>query len=159
VDVAWQVPKVTFRNPAGVSTGGYGDGNCADEALWAAAELFRTTGGAEYGKYFLAHYAEFSKSMRATEPGEGWADVANLGLWTYVLGGGKDAEAVAAIRRASLATADQIVERHQGQRLPRQPDLERLRLGLQRRGGELWRAASDGQRVPAQAGLCRGRAG
>jgi len=104
-------PKVTFRNPAGVSTGGYGDGNCADEALWAAAELFRTTGGAEYGKYFLAHYAEFSKSMRATEPGEGWADVANLGLWTYVLGGGKDAEAVAAIRRASLATADQIVER------------------------------------------------
>ena len=27
-------------------TGEYGDGNCADEALWAAAELFRTTGGA-----------------------------------------------------------------------------------------------------------------
>ena len=32
-------PNVTFRNPQAVSTGDYGDGNCADEALWAAAEL------------------------------------------------------------------------------------------------------------------------
>jgi endoglucanase len=37
-------PDVTFRNPPGVSTGGYGDGDCADEHLWAAAELWRTTG-------------------------------------------------------------------------------------------------------------------
>ena len=37
--------------------------------------------------------------------------MANLGLWTYVLGGGKDAEAAAAIRKASLTAADQIVER------------------------------------------------
>jgi endoglucanase len=104
-------PKVTFRNPPGVSTGGYGDGNCADEALWAAAELFRTTGGAGYRKYFLEHYAGFATSLRATAPPEGWADVANLGLWTYVLGGGDDAEATAAIRQASLTAADQIVER------------------------------------------------
>jgi len=104
-------PKVTFRNPPGVSTGGYGDGNCADEALWAAAELFRTTGAAEYQKYFLANYAAFANSTRATVPPEGWADVASLGLWTYVLGGGKDAEATAAIRQASLNAAGQIVER------------------------------------------------
>ena len=32
-------PDVMFRNPPGVSTGEYGDGNCADEHLWAAAEL------------------------------------------------------------------------------------------------------------------------
>ena len=37
--------------------------------------------------------------------------MANLGLWTYVLGGGKDADATAAIRKVSLAAADQIVER------------------------------------------------
>ena len=103
-------PNVTFRNPQAVSTGGYGDGNCADEALWAAAELWRTTGGAGYQKYFLAHYAEFSGSIRATGP-QSWPNVANLGLWTYVLGGGKDAEAAGAIRKASLAAADQIVER------------------------------------------------
>ena len=104
-------PNATFRNPKPVVTGEYGDANCADEALWAAAELFRTTGGADYRKYFLEHYAAFSTSIRATEPPESWADVANLGLWTYVLGGGKDAEATAAIRQASLTTADQIVER------------------------------------------------
>jgi endoglucanase len=104
-------PKATFRNPPPVSTGAYGDGNCADEALWAAAELFRTTGGAEYRKYFLEHYGAFAAAMRPAAPAEGWADVGNLGLWTYVLGGGKDAEATVAIRKASLAAADQVVER------------------------------------------------
>jgi endoglucanase len=103
-------PKATFRNPQAVSTGAYGDGNCADEALWAAAELYRTTGGAEYQKYFLAHYQEFGNSIRETNP-QSWANVANLGLWTYVLGGGKDAGASTAIRKASMAAADQIVER------------------------------------------------
>ena len=103
-------PNARFRNPQGVTTGDYGDANCADEALWAAAELYRTTGGAEYRKYFLAHYAEFTGSIRPVGP-QSWGTVANLGLWTYVLGGGKDADATAAIRQASLAAADQIVER------------------------------------------------
>jgi endoglucanase len=103
-------PAVSFRNPQGVSTGAYGDGNCSDEALWAAAELYRTTGKAEYQTYFLAHYAEFMAGLRPVGP-QSWPTVGNLGLWTYVLGGGKDAEATAAIRKASLAAADQIVER------------------------------------------------
>jgi endoglucanase len=103
-------PNVRFRNPQGVTTGEYGDGNCADEALWAAAELWRTTGDAAYQRYFLTHYAEFAGSIRAAGP-QSWPNVANLGLWTYVLGGGKDAEATAAIRKASLTAADQIVER------------------------------------------------
>ncbi len=103
-------PNVRFRNPQGVATGEYGDGNCADEALWAAAELWRTTGNADYQQYFLAHYAEFAGSIRAGGP-QSWPNVGNLGLWTYVLGGGKDAEAGAAIRKASLTAADQIVER------------------------------------------------
>ena len=104
-------PNVRFRNPKPVVTGEYGDGNCSDEALWAAAELFRTTGGAEYQKYFLEHYAGFNSSIRANQPPEGWNDVAYLGLWTYVLGGGKNADATAAIRKASITAADQIVER------------------------------------------------
>ena len=104
-------PKAIFRNPKPVSTGEYGDANCADEALWAAAELFRTTGADEYRTYFLANYAAFIPSLRATQPAEDWADVASMGLWTYVLGGGKDAQAAAAIRQASLTAADQVVER------------------------------------------------
>jgi endoglucanase len=103
-------PNVTFRNPAGVATGGYGDGNCSDERLWAAAELARTTHGEPYQRYFLEHFADFRKSIRAAQP-QAWADVANMALWTYALGGGGDAAAVAAIRQDSLGAADQIVER------------------------------------------------
>jgi endoglucanase len=103
-------PNATYRNPEGVSTGAYGDGNCADERLWAAAELFRTTGSADYEGYFLEHYAAFQSGIRAAGP-QSWPNVGNLALWTYVLGGGKNAEAAAAIRAASIAAAGQIVER------------------------------------------------
>ena len=101
-------PDVTFHNPPGVNTGEYGDDNCADERLWAAAELWRTTGDAPYENYFLAHYAEFHPA--ATRP-QWWSKVSNLALWTYVLGGGKNAAASSAIQKESLAAADQIVER------------------------------------------------
>ena len=99
-----------FNNPAGVSTGGYGDGNCADERLWAAAELARTTGDAVYEKYFLDRYGDFKNSIRATNP-QTWGNVANLALWTYVLGKGSNAEAARVIRDASLKAADEIVAR------------------------------------------------
>uniref|UniRef100_Q024I1 Endoglucanase n=1 Tax=Solibacter usitatus (strain Ellin6076) TaxID=234267 RepID=Q024I1_SOLUE len=103
-------PNATFRNPQGVSTGAYGDGNCADERLWAAAELFRTTASADYERYFLDHYTALQSGIRAAGP-QSWPSVGNLALWTYVLGAGKNADAVAAIRAASLAAAGQIVER------------------------------------------------
>ncbi len=103
-------PDVPFRNPQGVSTGEYGDRSCGDERLWAAAELGRTTGEKTYDDYYLAHYAEYLGTLRAMAP-EGWANVAPMALWTYVLGRGKNAAAVAAIRRDSISAADQIVER------------------------------------------------
>ncbi len=103
-------PDVRFRNPAGVSTGEYGDGDCTDELLWAAAELGRTTGDAAYEGYFLAHYAAFLKTIRPAGP-PSWGDVAPLALWTYALGHGKNAAAVAAITQDSAEAARQIVER------------------------------------------------
>jgi len=116
-------PDVAYRNPEGVTTGGYGDRNCGDEHLWAAAELWRTTGEDVYHRYFLDHYADYRKSIRPDGPA-GWPNVSNMALWTFVLGHGKDghgkdghgkdagdAEAVNAIRQDSLRAADQIVER------------------------------------------------
>ena len=103
-------PGVMFENSAGVSTGGYGDRNCGDEHLWAAAELGRTTGDEIYQRYFLEHYAEYRSSVRPVGP-QSWANVANLALWTYALGRGKNAEALAAIRQDSAAAADQIAAR------------------------------------------------
>ena len=56
--MAWaeKNPNVTFRNPPGISTGEYGDDNCKDEMVWAAAELYRTTGDAAYNDFFLKNY-------------------------------------------------------------------------------------------------------
>ncbi|MGA2849742.1 MAG: glycoside hydrolase family 9 protein [Terracidiphilus sp.] len=105
-------PNVTFRNPPGVTTGGYGDSNCSDERFWAAAELSRTTGEAAYGNYFLAHYADFLPGLDSP-PAEGWGSVASMGLWTYALSHlhGDDSGANAAIRQRTLAAARAVVER------------------------------------------------
>ncbi len=103
-------PDVLFRNPAGVSTGEYGDRDCSDERLWAAAELGRTTGEEAYHSSFLKQLAAHRPSVRPVGP-QSWPSVGPMALWTYVLGGGKDAAAVAAIRADSLAAADAIVDR------------------------------------------------
>ena len=105
-------PDVTFRNPPGVTTGEYGDASCKDERLWAAAELWRTTGEAAYNNFFLKNYAEFLPSLDSP-PAENWASVAPMGLWTYALSSRKDADAkaVAAIRERTLEAARAVVER------------------------------------------------
>jgi endoglucanase len=103
-------PDVTFRNPARVVTGEYGDRQCGDERLWASAELWRTTRRNVYQRYFLAHFGEYAKRSDGFAP-PSWANVAPLAMWTYVLGGGGDQAAVKTIREASLRAADETVER------------------------------------------------
>jgi len=109
---AWteKYPNVAFNNPPGVNTGGYGDRNFADERLWAAAELYRTTGEDAYHQYFLSNYEPLRKSIRPVGP-QSWNNVGTLGLWTYALGKGKNAAALDAIRKDSIAAADAIVQR------------------------------------------------
>src|SRR5450759_5334645 len=61
---AWQylqanssiVPTGGFHNPTGTGTGEYGDGNDSDERLWAASELFVTTGEDAFHNYFKSKY-------------------------------------------------------------------------------------------------------
>jgi endoglucanase len=105
---AWleQHPNVLFHNPAGISTGDYGDRHCEDEALWAAAELWRSTHDDRYDRYFLDHYASFAANVNAP----GWGNVASLGLWTYVLARSSN-PAVAAIRKATIEAADKLTAR------------------------------------------------
>ncbi|HYA63415.1 MAG TPA: glycoside hydrolase family 9 protein, partial [Candidatus Sulfotelmatobacter sp.] len=67
-------PKVTFKNPPGITTGEYGDDYCGDERLWAAAELWRTTGHTAYNEYFVKQYPDFRASLETMAP-EGWKDV------------------------------------------------------------------------------------
>jgi endoglucanase len=103
-------PGVLYRNPAGIGTGEYGDRNCADERLWAAAELWRTTTGDTYNHYFLDNYENFRASTGPDGP-PSWANVGALALWTYALAGGGDVGAAKNIRDDLLKAAAQIVDR------------------------------------------------
>ena len=111
---AWteRYPDVTFRNPPGVNTGEYGDASCKDERLWAAAELWRTTGEATYHEFFLGNFAEYLPSLDSPSL-ENWKTLAPMALRTYVLSArkGADAGAVQAIRDRALAAAHVIVDR------------------------------------------------
>jgi endoglucanase len=111
---AWteKYPNVTFRNPPGISTGEYGSKSCADERLWAAAELARTTGEAQYNDFFLKNYANYLGSLDSP-PGENWSSLGSMGLWAYALSTRKDVDqkAVATIRERTVAAAHAVVER------------------------------------------------
>ena len=107
-------PNVIFKNPPGISIGEYGDNDCRDERLWAAAELWRTTGEAAYNDFFLKNYADFQPKLDAPAA-EGWREVAPMGLWTYALANlnGSDTSAVAAIRKNTVELAKRIAQRTQ----------------------------------------------
>jgi endoglucanase len=110
LDLAGEVSRRAFHNPPGVSTGDYGDGDCADEHLWAAAELWRTTGDQSLRALFSGAFRRVPQDREA-ERTSGLGEVAPLALWTYALGHGKNAEAVAAITQDSATAAQQIAER------------------------------------------------
>jgi endoglucanase len=76
-------PDVLFTNPPGVSTGGYGDEHCRDEKLWASAELWRTTGDAEYEQAFLVEAGELTPEQAVAVPG--WGSLAPMACWTYLM--------------------------------------------------------------------------
>jgi endoglucanase len=114
-------PDALFRrNPEGIATGGYGDGDAGDELLFAAAELFRTTGKTEYDTYFKTHWRKWS--IKSDSP-HGWPNLANLALYAYAMNPKADAAVVADIRTQALAAADGIVERAaaNGYRIPMLP--------------------------------------
>jgi endoglucanase len=96
-------PNVVFKNPQGVNTGEYGDSNCSDERLWAAAELWRTTGDATYNEYFVKQYPDFRQALDTVAP-EGWNDVA------VSRQKGTDAAVVADIKKRTAAAGHAIVE-------------------------------------------------
>ena len=103
-------PNVLFRNPKGVATGEYGDGDCSDERLWAAAELARTTHEDSYDKFFVANHAGSLKTLRPYDP-PAWGSVGAMALWSYVLGSGKNVEVAGTIRKQMLDAADAVVAR------------------------------------------------
>ncbi|KOH46026.1 glycoside hydrolase family 9 protein [Sunxiuqinia dokdonensis] len=89
-------------------TGGYQSAD-VDDRLWAAAELWKTTGDAEY----LHDFEQGATAMDfKIDENWDWSDVSNLGMFAYVLSerGGQNPEIVEKLKQNILAVADQIVE-------------------------------------------------
>jgi endoglucanase len=102
--------EVPFHNPPGITTGEYGDEHCADEQLWAAAELSRTTREPAFEAYFAQHYTDFLARIAPDEP-PSYANMAAFALWTYALGKGQNGTAVKEIESRSVLAANTIVQR------------------------------------------------
>lgn len=122
---AWALayPDAHFRNnPPGISTGPYADGDASDELLWAAAELYRTTGKPAYREHFHTHHRRWQPTLRDGAP-HGWPNLSNLGMYAYALTPTADPDIAGRIRRDALAAADALVARaaSHGYRVPMRP--------------------------------------
>jgi endoglucanase len=86
---AWAAdhPNVTYRNPPGISTGAYGDGDCSDERMWATAELWRTTGAAKYRDVYREGTPALENAMSNITKIQEWRDVGPMAVWTVALAG------------------------------------------------------------------------
>ena len=99
-------------------TGGYQTSD-RDDRLWAAAEMWETTGDAEYLKDFESRAGTVNTGGRRGRASSGgridanwdWGNVRNLGMFTYLLSKrpGRDPELVKMLNKDLLATADAIV--------------------------------------------------
>jgi endoglucanase len=121
--------EVVFTNPADISTGEYGDTSCADELLWAAAELWRTTGDAAFEQAFLTALPKALPAPRHDEAAAtpayastdlgidapSWSNVRSLGCWSYAMAEQKGSAAGAAAKqeiiKATVAQAEQLSAR------------------------------------------------
>jgi endoglucanase len=119
-------PDSHFKaNPRGIETGAYEDDDATDERLWAAAELFRTTGEASYHQYFLNNHDRVRPMFNPGFPHE-WKNVRALALYGYAIENQQqvDLNVQQNIRKEALQAADEIVKRMRsnGYRVPLSTD-------------------------------------
>ena len=104
-------PKVFFKNPDAIHTAEFADTDCHDELLWAAAELWRTTGDATFHQAFTGMLPQPLSEIKIEVPSS--MQVGCFGYWSYALAARKGSPAaIAAIHQATLKMAGEFV--HQG---------------------------------------------
>ena len=153
----WAVanPSVVFRNPVGITTGDYGDAHCADEIVWAAAELFRTTGEATYEAYVLNAVASLP-AVEIVSPS--WGNVFSVALWTYALATAEKPTATTkAIHAATKGCRSQHRETRGAKRLWAHAQQRQLSLGIEFGGRQPVVAAADGSLLRTGSGCAGGR--
>jgi endoglucanase len=107
-ETAWQAarenPNIYAGNNPGSGGGNYEDDNVSDEFYWAAAELFITTGKAEYRDYLLA-----SEHFAAADAFD-WGHTAPLGTISLLTNGNElPAEKEAELEQAALVFAEEMI--------------------------------------------------
>jgi len=111
---AWAVknPDIIFKNPEGIRTGEYGNADCRDELLWAAAELWRTTGDEQYRKAFESGIAYLRTEGGLSIKTPGWNQLSALAFWTYAMSDRKNAspQLLAQIRESSAQAAEALAQ-------------------------------------------------
>lgn len=102
------LPTNRPANLSGFSTGTYATQD-ADDRLWAAAELWATTGDPAVLKDLETRIAAIGGRVREDFD---WGEVSNLGLFTYLKcqRPGRDASLLEKTRSELIATADRICE-------------------------------------------------
>ena len=80
-DFLQRTEPILFRNPEGISTGGYGDRSDADERLWAHVELALTCGEEPY----LSAAREALLQQERRHAPLGWGDVSGYAALTGLL--------------------------------------------------------------------------
>ncbi len=105
-------PEPAFRFDQGQDQGSgpYRKDSDAEERLWAAAELLRTTGDERFEAYIAGNQA-LDALLDAPSQAIGWLDASLLGQWAYVHAPAADPERQERARRAILAGAEAIAER------------------------------------------------
>ena len=101
-------------------TGGYQTGD-KDDRLWAAAELWETTGETVYLKDFEKMASEIDYN---SDENWDWGNVANLALFTYALSerSGRDPQALQSIRENIIKTSDIITQKSESDQYRRPLD-------------------------------------
>ncbi len=89
-------------------TGGYQSGD-SDDRLWAAAEMWETTGDASFLKDFEEQATQMS--FKIDEDWD-WGDVSNLGMFQYTISKrkGKNPEVLQSVQQNILEVANKIVQ-------------------------------------------------
>jgi len=100
------VPADGIQDPEGIhGTGAYADQYDGGERLWAAAELFRTTGESKYEQYFENHVSAYRFDYCGW-----WVDPHNYAIFSWLLSSqaGKNPELEEKLKIQTRAYADSI---------------------------------------------------
>ena len=101
----WPAERERYENAPGVSAGEYADDSAGDALLWAAAELFRSTGNPLYRH----EYETRAPSVHLDPTGVvSFRDQGMAAVWAYLMsdGAGRDDGALAIARDAVVAGAE-----------------------------------------------------